>query len=205
MKFDKKIFFTSDLHLGHQNCLQLDNRPFQSLYEMQKSLVKRFNSVLSEDSIIYFLGDMGLGKQDDITQFLNEIKGTKVLLLGNHDKGMFSSYNQGFDVVLNSASFYIGDELVTMSHCPLQGLFRENTIGFKRFEGENWHGESKNKKFSVENQGQFHLHGHVHSPNEGRSKHIEGRQYDVGVVANNYTPVSYQTIHSWVMKESSKK
>ena len=29
------IFFTSDLHLGHENCIRLCNRPFSSIEEME--------------------------------------------------------------------------------------------------------------------------------------------------------------------------
>ena len=188
----KPIFFTSDLHINHKNVMALDNRPFKDIDDMFDGLVKRFNSVLSNNSVLYILGDVGMGSGDHIARFLKSIKGTKVLILGNHDKPMFGSYNQGFDVVLNNASFYIGDELVTMSHCPIQGLYREDTSTFGKYAGENWHGESKNYKFSVPDLGQYHLHGHIHSPNSGKSQRIEGRQMDVGVPANNYLPVSYK-------------
>ena len=34
------IFFTSDLHLGHENCIRLCNRPFSSIEEMDETLSK---------------------------------------------------------------------------------------------------------------------------------------------------------------------
>ena len=86
-----------------------------------------------------------------------------------------------------------------MTHCPLRGLYREDTSGMRNCDGtENWHNEHKNAKYSVENAGQFHLHGHIHSPNSGKSTKILGRQYDVGVPANNYCPVSIGVIESWI-------
>lgn len=196
---EKAIFFTSDLHLGHKNVLTFDNRPFKSLEEMQEGLIKRFNNTVPENGITYFLGDIGLGNSEYITDFLNRTNGTKVLILGNHDKGMFANYVLGFDVVLNSASFFIGNERVTMSHCPLIGIKREDTSEFKRPD-ENWHGEFKNNKFSIQNEDQFHLHGHIHSPNGGKSEKIHRKQFDIGVTANNYSPVSFKTIHQWIMK-----
>lgn len=197
----KKIFFTSDLHIGHQNVLEFSNRPFRNLDHMHSSFIKRFNSVLTDCSILYILGDVGLCRADIITNVISQIKGTKVLILGNHDKKPNAMYNIGFDVVLYSATLYIAGQRVTMSHCPLRGVYRENTEGMRgALKGENWHGESKEsrKPFTLNNEGQFHLSGHIHSPNGGKSKRILGRQFDVGVDANKYVPVSISQIESWI-------
>lgn len=204
----KRIFFTSDLHIGHQSVLEFSKRPFRDLDHMHSSLVKRFNSVLDDDSVLYILGDVGLCSSDLLSDIVSKIKGTKVLILGNHDKKHNAMYNVGFDAVLNSATLYISGERVTMSHCPLLGLYREDTSGMKGTDDtENWHGENRpsRKPFTVTNEGYFHLHGHVHSPNGGKSKKIEGRQYDVGVDANNYMPVSISQIESWIVKTLQKE
>ena len=34
-----KEFFVSDLHIGHENCLRFDNRPFKDLAEQNESKV----------------------------------------------------------------------------------------------------------------------------------------------------------------------
>jgi len=197
----KPIFFTSDWHIGHQNSLNFDNRPFRDLEHMHKSLIKRYNSVVPKDGICYFLGDVGLCSGDIISNTIHQLNGTKILILGNHDKGINAMYSYGFDVVLYSASVYIAKERVTMTHCPLRGLYREDTKGMHNTDGtENSHGEKRHEKFSITNEGQFHLHGHIHSPNQGKSTKILGRQYDVGLPANNYTPVSLGTIESWITK-----
>lgn len=201
MNGHKRIFFTSDLHIGHANVLQYDARPFKNLDQMHEALVTRFNACVTADAVTYFLGDVGLGSGSVVEQVVRQLNGTKVLVLGNHDKGMHAMYNAGFDVVLNSASIYIANQRVTMSHCPLRGLYRENITGMKGGqEGENWHGETKQTRFSIVDEGQFHLHGHIHSPNGGKSVKILGKQYDVGVVANGFRPVSISEIESWITK-----
>jgi calcineurin-like phosphoesterase family protein len=68
-----------------------------------------------------------------------------------------------------------------------------------------WHGDHKNQAYSVANEGQFHLHGHIHSPNSGKSVKILDKQYDVGCVANNYRPVSISEIESFIARYFSDK
>ncbi len=196
----KPTFFTSDWHIGHEKAIQYDQRPFNNLDHMHETLITRYNATVPDKGICYFLGDMG-NKTEDIRKVINRLQGTKVLILGNHDKGMTTMYNCGFDVVLYSASIFIGDHRVTMSHCPLMGLFREDTSKMRNPE-ENWHGESrpKHQMYAIKDEGQFHLHGHIHSrKNKPQSQKILGKQYDVGVTANNYTPVSISQIESWIM------
>lgn len=207
MKHDP-IFFTSDVHIGHATVLKstFDNRPFRDLNHMHESFIKRYNATVPENGTCYFLGDIGLCNKTIISDIINQLNGTKVLILGNHDKGITTMKRMGFEVVLNMAAMKICNQLVTMTHCPLRGIKREDTSNMKGCNPtDNWHGEHRNQMFSIPNFGQFHLHGHIHSPNKGQSKKILGRQYDVGVVANNYTPVSLPQIESWVAKTLQKE
>jgi len=197
----KRTFFTSDWHCFHKNCLKFDNRPFRDIDHMHRVLIKNYNSVMNDNSICYFLGDMGLCGTANLKSIIDQLNGTKVIVLGNHDKGSNAMYSMGFDVVLYGARLKIAGELVDLTHCPLRGIKREDTTGMKGSDGtENWHNEHKHIDFSVENTGQFCLSGHIHSPNGGKSKKILGRQYDVGVVNSNYALVSLGTIESWIVK-----
>jgi len=197
----KPIFFTSDWHVGHANVIKFDNRPFGSLQEMHETLVKRYNATVPHNGVCYFLGDIG-NNLNEVRPVVSKLNGTKVLVLGNHDKGMVAMYNCHFDVVVWSASIFIGETKVTMSHCPLPGIFREDTSYTKKSPVENWYGESlsRHRMSTVPDEGQFHLHGHIHSNPEkkDKSKRILDRQFDVGVAANKYTPVSISEIESWI-------
>lgn len=199
----KQVFFTSDWHIGHENVIKFDNRPFKDLAHMHRQLIINFNKQVPKDGLTYFLGDIGVGSSGELSSTLSQLNGTKILIVGNHDKPYQSNYNAGFDVVLNSATIKIGNQLVTMSHCPLMGVPREDMSEYPH-KGVNWHGEYKNKEFSVENNGQFHLHGHIHSSENGKSVKIQGRQFDVGLPANKYRPVHISEIESWISKELNK-
>lgn len=200
-----KIFFTSDWHIGHANIIKFSNRPFKDTHEMHSAFIQRYNSVVPLNGICFFLGDMGTDL-NLIKSVLSCLKGKKILILGNHDKGMLAMYNAGFDAVLYNTTLSIYGNLVTLSHCPLLDTYREDTSQMRGGENcPNWHGEHKHKKFSMVNNGQFHLHGHCHAPNSGKSKVQEGKQWDVGVDGNNYTPVSLYQVEKWIRKMLGKE
>jgi calcineurin-like phosphoesterase family protein len=168
---------------------------------MHINLIINYNNQVPVDGVCYFLGDMCLGSAEVNKEVISQLRGTKILIRGNHDKNIESCYNAGFDVVMNSGSMIIANELVTFTHCPLRGLYREDTTYMKgNIEGENWHGESRSPDISIENYGQFHAHGHIHSPNKGQSQKILNRQFDCGVVANGYRPVHIGVIDAWIQK-----
>jgi calcineurin-like phosphoesterase family protein len=195
----KAIFFTSDWHLFHENSLKFDQRPFKDIDHMHRVLINNYNACVPEDGICYFLGDMGFTNNEKFKSVIKQLNGTKVLILGNHDKGYNAMYDVGFDVVLNTATLYIATERVTLTHCPLRGVFREDTTGMRNtVDGEMWHGETRHLQYSVTDEGQFHLHGHIHSGPANNKLRTDGKQMDVGVPANDYRPVSLSQIESWI-------
>ena len=199
----KPTFFTSDLHFGHQNVIDFSKRPFRDVDHQTSVLISKYNSVVPENGVCFLGGDIGFCGSGDLREIIDQLNGTKILIIGNHDKRYNSMYNAGFDAVMHMARFQIAGQTVTMSHCPLLGLPRENTEGMKNHDGtEDWHGSTnpKRRPYTCEDKGQFHLHGHIHSPNSGKSKKISNRQYDIGVDANNYMPVSIGQIESWITK-----
>jgi len=203
----KPIFFTSDWHVGHANVLIFDKRPFKDLHHMHRVLINNYNSAIPENGVCYFLGDMGFCKTDELSKIINQLNGTKVLISGNHDRNTYSMYSQGFDLVLNTGTFYIGKYRISMSHCPLPGIFREDITGMKGAkDGEFWHGEHKNQMFTSQDLTvDYHLHGHIHSGPANSKPTRTDRQFDVGVAANSYRPVSISEIESWITLESKKK
>ena len=198
-------FFTSDWHVGHSNSIIYDSRPFKDVEHMNRVLINNYNSAVKDIDVCYFLGDMGTNKPM-IRDVVSKLNGTKVFVVGNHDPGYNAMYDMGFNIVMHQATIYIGKNRVTMSHCPLLNVYREDTSDMSGARPDSmWHGDHKNQAYSIEDTGQFHLHGHIHSPNKGKSTKILGRQYDVGVPANNYRPVSISEIESFIARYLNDK
>jgi len=199
----KKHFITSDWHIGHTNILNFCKRPFKDMDHMHRVLINNYNNTVPKDGICYFGGDMGMCDMELLNGIISQLNGTKILILGNHDKNMNAMYRAGFDLVMYGAVFFLANEQVTFTHCPLKDTYREDT---SKMKGEtkfpNWFGESRPKfqRFIIPNWNQFHLHGHIHSPNQGQSNPIEGKQIDIGVDANKFYPVSFGKLESIISK-----
>lgn len=81
------VFVSSDLHLDHENIIEYCDRPFDSVEEMNKTLVENWNNRVSEDDVVYFLGDLTIN--DDIEtaeNWLEQLNGQILFVVGNHDE-----------------------------------------------------------------------------------------------------------------------
>ena len=79
------IFFTADTHFGHSNVIQFENRPFQTVDEMDEALVENWNRRVSPEDDIYILGDFTLKGPETANALLERLQGRKYLIRGNHD------------------------------------------------------------------------------------------------------------------------
>jgi calcineurin-like phosphoesterase family protein len=81
------VYFTSDLHLGHESVIRMQNRPFENAEEMNEALIKNYNSVVHKDDTVYILGD--IAHRIGVTyanELISRLNGKKYLIKGNHDK-----------------------------------------------------------------------------------------------------------------------
>jgi calcineurin-like phosphoesterase family protein len=197
-------YYTSDWHIGHHNIIIYDQRPFKDVDHMHTVLVNNYNSTVGDKDTCYFIGDMGICRGDTISNVIKRLRpNPKILIIGNHDKKPKFFLDMGFAAVMYGCTQQIANIRVTITHCPLMKVVVEDVTKMKGGkQGEAWHGEYRHAKFSIENLGQFHLHGHIHSAPE---KNIRGRQFDVGVRANKYTPVSELRLAGWIQQSIEKE
>lgn len=114
-----KIFVISDSHFNHGNIIKYCNRPFETIDEMNNTMIKNWNSVVSNDDKVFHLGDVGLGGREKTEAIIKSLKGRKVLIRGNHDNFTDSAYlNMGFEEVYKYP--IIWNNFIMMSHRPLE-------------------------------------------------------------------------------------
>lgn len=90
----EKIWITSDLHFGHDREFIWKARGFNSVEEMNETIVQKWNETVSAEDDVYILGDVILGDPSNI-EYVKCLNGKLHIVLGNHDtskrEGMYRS------------------------------------------------------------------------------------------------------------------
>lgn len=124
----KRIFFIADTHFGDDAIRRYENRPFPDVEQMDREMISRWNAVVSEDDIVYVLGDFGAeGCEKAVLARLN---GMKYLVKGNHDTKSNAEYRQcGFaevydhPVIIDGFWILSHDALYVNCNMPYANLF----------------------------------------------------------------------------------
>ena len=136
------IWMTSDTHFSHGNIIKYCNRPWNSgkdsngdtvvtqknIDEMNEEMIKRWNSVVPKDGIVYHLGDFALGDRNKIKDILPRLNGKINLIMGNHDtKSVDFYYDCGFNRVYDHPILL--KDFFILSHEPLSFLNKNSCFG----------------------------------------------------------------------------
>lgn len=179
------IKFCADLHLGHYNILRYCNRPFYNTYEMNEALITNWNQKVTNDDIVYFLGDFSMN-HNVIPNFLPRLNRKKIILVsGNHDKPFGIRANKWDQVYID----YGFDEIYRL---PIVMEFNGVSLVLSHFPYDN-----KDPRFTdyiPKDAGLWCLHGHRHSsPDKFLNREL--RTIDVGVDSRlDYSPWSLEEI-----------
>jgi calcineurin-like phosphoesterase family protein len=154
------FWVTSDQHFRHANITVYQDRPAN----VDELMVERWNAVVPADGTVLHLGDLHLGKKEDIPAITSRLSGKRKLLLrGNHDRtgpsGRAWYKELGFRVIEGPLTWAYRDWTITFSHDPL------------------WPSIQYDPKSLC-------VHGHVH-----RASKENRRMINVSVEVTNYAPV----------------
>ena len=163
------IWFTSDLHLGHEAIISMCERSFETVEEMNETLIRNFNACVKKNDTVYILGDIAHRTPvEEVDQWIAGLNGKKILCKGNHDKKYDTKLLEGTYDFLEISVHGIN---VSLMHYPMMSWPKSH-------------------------HGSLHLHGHIHSRGDyNLQQKKEGiLRYDVGVDANGYCPVSIEQV-----------
>lgn len=72
------IYFTSDLHFYHEKIIKHTHRPFHTVEEMNKALIKKWNDKISSADEVYILGDFTMKGADIASALLYSLSDCRV-------------------------------------------------------------------------------------------------------------------------------
>lgn len=134
------IFFTSDSHWRHKKIVDFEQRPFESVEEMNEGLIKAWNNVVKPKDTVYHMGDFCFGSYSKWIEIIEQLNGEIVLIKGNHDSSetIRKLHKNGYLKEIHMVGYYMkaGGYILNLTHYPME-------IG------------NRPRNFSI--------HGHIHS------------------------------------------
>ena len=166
------VYLTSDLHFCHDKDFVWKERGFNSIDEMNEAIIANWNATVTEEDIVYILGDLVLNDLEKGLECINRLRAKRIYCLtGNHDTATklnaYCKYTKiypiGYTTVIKQGkkSFYL-------SHYPTM-------------TGNG-----------AEQHAPWCLHGHTHS--KDKFEFFDYRCYNCGLDAHNNTPVRLDKI-----------
>lgn len=126
--------YISDWHYGHANVLGFDNRPFINVEQMNEELIRRWNSAVSDGDLVYILGDMFWCAQKQATPIMEQLRGQKILVKGNHDRWHDSKFDKMFVKIDEYIEIEDNGRKVVLCHYPIP-CFKNHFYGWTHLYG----------------------------------------------------------------------
>lgn len=186
-----RIFFTADLHFGHENILKhMPDRPFAAdglIKEHDAWLLSLWKSTVDRKDDIYILGDLTFRDSENARRLLEKLPGRKHLIIGNHDGSVrtYSSYFASVDKIRNLT--------IKPTRCPF--LKNDLRLVLCHYPMITW----DHKPY-----GSIMLHGHSHGRLDEYNANSPDLRFDVGldgVLSRNLGSKSIDFDHAFVSIE----
>ncbi len=157
-----RIFFSSDLHLGHCNIIKYSKRPFASTEEHDAILIANWNNTVSPKDTVYFLGDFCYRNKEAASKYRQRLNGQIFFCEGNHDTAAHQ--------IRNTFAWY-GSVYEMKYRVQKHEELLEGRIFLSHYAHRVW-----NKG----HYGAYHLYGHSHN---SLPEDMNSLSFDVGVDA----------------------
>lgn len=159
-------YVISDLHLDHANILDYCDRPFDDVDAMNEELVARWNETVDPTDTVFYLGDLAWWDDENVLQWAEQLNGSLLLVLGNHDE--FTPDAMPFPVV-DSCTLSHAGQVFVCQHYPEEVP-----------ENANW----------------WLLHGHCHNNDTDDHPFIDPttQRINVSVELTEYRPIPLDVI-----------
>lgn len=182
-----KVWFTSDLHLGHHKVAGL--RGFTDVSDHDAVLFDNWTQLVNPGDQVWVLGDIAVSSPDYALYLLGAMPGHKHLISGNHDNvhpmhrdSHKSLKKHGwldvFESVQPFARRRINGKSVLLSHFPYSAD----------------RGEARYPQYRLPDLGEYLLHGHTHLSEVRTSDH----EIHVGLDAWDLRPVPLEVIEEFI-------
>lgn len=79
------VWFTSDLHLGHNKPFLYEPRGFKNIQEHDNAIIENWNKIIRPNDKVYVLGDLMLNDNEAGIEKIKQLKGQIYVVRGNHD------------------------------------------------------------------------------------------------------------------------
>lgn len=166
-------YYISDLHFGHRKVIEMDQRPFATVEEMDAALIRLWNQRVTDTDDVYILGDFAYHNEYTATWYLRQLKGRKHLIVGNHDHNTLQDPKAlaCFASVEKMMRITDNGQVISLCHFPVA----------------EWNG----KRY-----GAYHIHGHLHSRRDEVAAFMArfDRALNAGCMLNGYRPVSLEEL-----------
>ena len=168
-----QTFFTADTHFDDEFAIPYFNRPFQSMDEMNAVMVERWNHVVTDDDVVYHLGDFTPKDLSHFTKWTDQLQGNIRILPGNMDRLWLQEF-------VASKRVQVMAPLFAVEFSDIRTAGKPQLIVLCHYSLQVW---------ELSNHGSWHLFGHTH----GKLKGI-GKSFDVGVDCTDFVPLSLEQV-----------
>lgn len=158
-------WFIADTHFGHKRIIELANRPFTCVEQMDEKLITNWNYLVRPNDVVFVLGDFSFHNLQKTGEIFFRLAGKKHLIRGNHDEKRADKLP--WTDVKDYFVLKQDHVRIVLSHFPFL----------------SWRHMQK---------GDLHLHGHCHGNLKAPLTRRE--DVGVDTLISNFYPVAFETI-----------